>query len=803
MDFRELADERRLIREVCRKHVPSLAAFKYPKGPSFGVSRPEPSNADGSLHHVTTTATCIESLADCHHTVFDQLALNTIAGSLAEPKRAPKELALKEFKEQVHRELVAAFHTAALTRDWKSERSAPVYCACRALPVFLEGTREWTEKHSALIRTVYGQLEQAGRYRFGIGERVTGKRKPSDPEWYPENAYHTYWALAVLDAINVKHFEVQAGKCIPLGLERARQAMCLWIRAKLSEEVALHLAKKSAELDSDQLTWALAAFIKFEGENLSSNLRGQDLVRKAFEALGSTQEPVGIWRHYRPLFVYSNAGNAYCYVFESFTFLLKAVLERIQEQEFLEDAMRQFVDPLRRLKQYADMTQVQQQGTADTIAWCSGHRPGGTQPEGWATASVFSFLQAYRRLLGVLARRDALRELPQPVLPRARDPIDTLADRGDTWPLPGKDDSVADDLITLFVNPVRRATRVAGRHASEPDDQPIRDDQARSAILFGPPGASKTTLAQNVALAIGWDYIELHSSHFVVEGVPAVQRTADRLFAYLMELDHAVVLFDEPDELVREREDAPDAFGRFLTTSMLPKLAQLWKQKRVIYFLATNHVRYFDAAIIRSERFDVLVLVPPPSFRKKMKELSNRLTALTGAAAEIALSREHVDEALRQLEHFPTGSRRPEADLPEDTRLAKFILLRWDQIEELASQIAFLSKDASPIILDPLLMSRALDGIADDRLRKLQTYLDYLVDSRQVRRDFQRKPVYSVRRFVLAEGAEIPACIEQVGDTTWLVSPSGTCPETLPGYRVERTGNAAEVDVTPSKAALS
>jgi hypothetical protein len=801
MEFRELADERRLIREVCRKHASSLAVFKYPKGPSFGVSRPDPTDVDSRLHHVTTTATCIESLTDCHPAVLDRRALNKLAGrGPADPKHAAKELALKELKEQVRQVLVARFCAGALARDWTSEKSAPVYCACRALPVFVKGSAKWTEKHSALIKTIYGQLEHANR--FGIGEKVMGNGKPSDLAWYPENAYHTYWALAVLGAIDGSNFRDEAETCVPMGLDRVCQTMRLWIRAKLSEEVALHLDKKSAGLDSDQLTWALAAFIKFEG-NLSSDLRGQDLVRKAFEALASTQEPIGTWRHYRPLFIYSNAGNAYCYVYESFTFLLKAVLERMQEQEFLEDVMRQFVDPLRRLKQYADMTAVRLEGSPETVAWSSGHRPGSTQPEGWATASVFSFFQAYRRLLGILARRDALRNLPRPVLSNGLDPIVTLADRGDTWPLPGKHDTVAEDLITLFVNPVRRATAADGRDTSEPDDQPIRDDQARSAILFGPPGASKTTLAQNVASALGWDYVELHSSHFVVEGVPAVQRTADRIFAYLMELDHAVVLFDEPDELVREREDAADAFGRFLTTSMLPKLAQLWKQQRVIYFLATNHVRYFDAAIIRSERFDVLILVPPPSFSKKIVELGKRLTALTGASVKVTVECDQIDDSLRRLEQFSIGRRRPDAHLPNEMRLAKFILLRWDQIEELAFRIASLSKGTKSIVLDSHLMSLALDEIADDRLKRLQTYLDYLVDSRQVRRDFQRKPVFSVSNFLPAAGIEIPACIEQVENQTWLVGPSGTLPEALPGYRLEHTENVGEVKIVPQKSAAS
>jgi hypothetical protein len=130
-------------------------------------------------------------------------------------------------------------------------------------------------------------------------------------------------------------------------------------------------------------------------------------------------------------------------------------------------------------------------------------------------------------------------------------------------------------------------------------------------------------------------------------------------------------------------------------------------------------------------------------------------------------------------------------------------LLRWDQIEELASQIADLSKGAKSIVLNPVLMSSALDEIADDRLKRLQTYLDYLVDSNQARRDFQRKPVYSVRGFSRAKGVQYPACIETVGGKTWLVGPSGTCPETLPGYRVKRTENVGEVEILPLKATVS
>jgi hypothetical protein len=776
MNFEALADERQRVKELCRKHITSLVPFKYKKGPSFHVFRGEPDKEDGIVHHLTTTATCIESLEDCNATFWSKDVFPEFG----------------ESREQVLDGLRKAFYSGALKREkWVSEDSAPIYCATRALPLFLRCNTEWSPKHAELVASIYDQLKDDPT-RFGIGEK-TEKPKPPDPKWYPENAYHTYWALTVLDIVRNRPASINAGAAVGGDLNQVKHGLRLWARAKLAEEVALHWAG-SAALDSDQLAWALTTFLEFEGD-LSSNLRGQDLVRKAFEALGSTQERIGTWRHYRPLFVYSNVGNAYCYVYESFTYLLKALLRKFEQEEFLENVVRDFIDRLRDLRKYAEMTEVGD-NDSDATAWSSGHRPANAQPEGWATASVFSFLQAYRRLLGILARRDALHVLQRLVLPADPNPLKTLTDRGDTWPPPDQENSVATDLITLFVNPVRMAAPV---DRSEPDNQLIDNKQARSAILFGPPGASKTTLAQSVAAALSWDYVELHSSHFVAEGIQAVQRTADRIFAQLGELDRTVVLFDEPDELVREREGAPDAFGRFLTTSMLPKVAQLWKQRRIIYFVATNHVRYFDAAITRSERFDVLVFVPPPSFNKKTAALLERLHVRL-KDVRITVTQLEVEDALQQLKSLQWGSSSVEAALPEEGQLAKFVLLRWDQLDELAYQLAPSTPPAGTFEVDARSLANALKLIKDRRLSRLQTYLDYLDDLEYARRDFQRKPVFEVRNFT-GEVASLPEVLKQTNGRLWLTCPSGECPHALPGFKVVRTGAPGEVVLMPDVAA--
>src|SRR5262249_53914110 len=147
------------------------------------------------------------------------------------------------------------------------------------------------------------------------------------------------------------------------------------------------------------------------------------------------------------------------------------------------------------------------------------------------------------------------------------------------------------------------------------------------------PGTSKTALVEQIAYALDWRFIEIHAGDFVAKGYQEIGQTADDIFSILMELDHCVILFDEVDELVRERafrnpqqeQASADMFGRFLTTSMLPKLAELWKQRKILYFVATNHLEYFDEAIKRSQRFDAHLFVAPPSFEKKKKVLNGLL----------------------------------------------------------------------------------------------------------------------------------------------------------------------------------
>jgi len=304
-------------------------------------------------------------------------------------------------------------------------------------------------------------------------------------------------------------------------------------------------------------------------------------------------------------------------------------------------------------------------------------------------------------------------------------------------------------LLTLFVNPFELFDPP---DELEPDSQPVNDDQARAAILFGPPGTSKTTLARSVAGAIGWDFVELHASHFVAEGLPNVQRTADAIFEKLKQLDRTVILFDEIDELVRTREKEPDAFGRFLTTSMLPKLAELWQRQKVIYFVATNHIGFFDPAIIRAQRFDALIHVTPPSFTKKLHELTEllrptiRLTAIRFRSTDVerAVQRAAMlyEKTMQRAAMF--GEKDSFIPVPENLSLARFLLIRWDQLQELAACIKERAEGRKRIELRRPLIDSALADVSDRLLGSCVSYKNLSDSATYEQHDFRKISVWKV-----------------------------------------------------------
>ena len=115
----------------------------------------------------------------------------------------------------------------------------------------------------------------------------------------------------------------------------------------------------------------------------------------------------------------------------------------------------------------------------------------------------------------------------------------------------------------------------------------------------------------------------------MASGVSAVELRAKEIFTALTEQDDAVILLDEIDRLILDRDsrlyqEQGDMF-QVLTPGMLPKLKQLRSRQRSIFILATNYKERLEPAAIRIGRIDKHFLVSLPDLRAREKILVHEL----------------------------------------------------------------------------------------------------------------------------------------------------------------------------------
>lgn len=513
-----------------------------------------------------------------------------------------------------------------------------------------------------------GQREGADRVDRG-GEAVEGGTHPATsipprpPYAYPPNAFLTYWALLARRKLFPTDDE---------GRTDADDIVESWLQSVIGQELALlHLG--SREADPQQLLWAICGLVIGRETPLAERQDGTAaLVRAGIEAFFAEQGEDGSWATGRALFHYPEAGNAYCYIYETLAEALALTLGSHAAALELRRLFMPHLDQLMMAARRLEATKRPLGGSDRRYGWTSGHHPHRTSPESWATASAFRFLQGLRRLVGMEVRRRAGEALG---LRAPAGSLNTLGDRGKTW-APEEGEEAGNILRRLFVEPIRGAGQDSDTE-TEPDREIMGPAMARAAILFGPPGTGKTTLVDAVAGALDWDFVEITPADFLNEGVELVSARADQIFNLIMQLDRCVILLDEIDELIRSRGGTGESLSRFFTTTMLPRLARLWKQAKVLFFVNTNSISDVDPAIQRSQRFDAAVFVMPPNFEKKAGALGS---SLPGGLTKVDVER--VFDSYRA--QFGFGN---QADVQGvNPRCGWLPFLTYDQIHALASE---------------------------------------------------------------------------------------------------------------------
>ena len=191
------------------------------------------------------------------------------------------------------------------------------------------------------------------------------------------------------------------------------------------------------------------------------------------------------------------------------------------------------------------------------------------------------------------------------------------------------------------------------------------DKKFWSMLLYGPPGTGKTTFAKNMAAALQAPLITVTVSDFLAEGQARMEMRAKLIFEALAMQRFSIVLFDEMDQFILDRDSGrfreQDSVFQFLTPGMLTKFANLREAERVLFIIATNYEERIDSAIKRTGRIDesYLVLLPDSSRRHRILESFGSLNKIM-KSRKLNL-RERISEAsaflgYKDLEKIASGS---------------------------------------------------------------------------------------------------------------------------------------------------
>ena len=446
-------------------------------------------------------------------------------------------------------------------------------------------------------------LEMSSRPdRFGIND-------------YPPAAAVLYWFFDGVARANIQ---------VP---ENHWDKACDWAADEFRRQRSLAVAKHAAMMDPVAMAMAACLCARLHAINnahrsgMTKNYRARlpssfELERSIVD-LFDDQTLSGIWPKYFPLFHYQDAGSNYCFTFE----LLEAVLVEFGGKSNRLLAEEAVILGLERAVLWCDTNRLHSsEDRSGKPTSFDGWNSGGNletlrrgQPESWATAVVHMFLS---ELVEVLSRHIQNRLLDSYAARKPSEkwkPVKNLLDIELWWERrPASLKSTLDETILKTFRPFRNADSEKLRK------KPIRKAPL-SALLFGPPGTSKTEVAKAIATELNWALVEIDPSTFLQNSFQNIYVQAERIFEDVMDMTGVVVLFDEMDALVQKRNapTAIDTEGKFLTTYMLPKLARLHDQGRVIFLVATNFQADFDDAIKRAGRFDLLLCMGPPTLRAK------------------------------------------------------------------------------------------------------------------------------------------------------------------------------------------
>jgi transitional endoplasmic reticulum ATPase len=136
----------------------------------------------------------------------------------------------------------------------------------------------------------------------------------------------------------------------------------------------------------------------------------------------------------------------------------------------------------------------------------------------------------------------------------------------------------------------------------------------KGVLLYGPPGTGKTLMAKAVANETNANFISVRGPQLLSKWVGESEKAIRQTFRKARQVSPCIIFFDELDSLAPSRgQEMGSNVSERVVNQLLTELDGLEEMGDVMVIGATNRPDMIDPALIRSGRFDRLVMIGEPS----------------------------------------------------------------------------------------------------------------------------------------------------------------------------------------------
>ncbi len=342
---------------------------------------------------------------------------------------------------------------------------------------------------------------------------------------------------------------------------------------------------KNSNFDAAELIFALEGLLLLDDNRENFD---KSVLNRVFDVIKERQNLSLYWRPLKP-FVTNEQGLALLPISVEIAMSLIRICRLLGKEG--EKLFSRYFDIF---KNYTNWIKSRLVKKDNIYGWCSEHVDSPDKIHTWETSQVIIYLTNFNDMLQ--------KHISYQLFKYANFSVKELESDNNAWNEFKKNEP-------LYYKPYDVYEEIYNKYLDN-------NDKYRSMLIYGPPGTGKSTIAEKISSTLGYPLVTITPSDFITSGTDNVENKTKNIFKVLEEQRDKVVLFDEIDRLILDRDcdyymDQSDMF-QFMTPSMLVKIKDLREKNNIIFIIATNYEERIDKAIKRIGRIDNSFLVLPP-----------------------------------------------------------------------------------------------------------------------------------------------------------------------------------------------